>query len=555
MARVGAGFPFELIAGNHESDGNNGNINDFSACLPNQLPGVVGTYGRQWYVDVPQVDPLVRYVMISPALDFPDSTWTYTAGSPRYNWTAAAIDGAGAAGIPWVVVGMHKPCLSISIYTCEPGADLINMLLAKDVDLVLSGHDHTYQRTKQLGLGAGCASLTIGSYNAACVADADSTMVKGAGTVFATVGTGGTPLRDVNLSDPEAPYMAAYSGLNANPTWGSLDVTIDQDELSASFLRGSGGTFNDPFTIQAAPSGNQPPVAAFTSGCVNLTCSFDAGTSTDNDGTITSYAWDFGDGATGSGVVPPAHPYATAGTYTVTLTVTDDDTATDTPTGAVSPTAPTTTYATDTFTRTVTNGLGTADTGGAWSVGSGAANFSVSGGLGRIRIPTAGAGSGATLPGVSQSATDLTMSVATDKPVVGGALFVSVRGRNVPSVGDYRAKVRFKPDGGIGLSLSRMTASGTETTIQAEVTIAGLTYAVGDRLNVRVQVTGTSPTTIRARVWKVGTTEPTTWQRTITDSTAGFQTAGNIGITVFFVATSTSAPLVVTMDDLVARAP
>ena len=46
-ARVGAGFPFELLAGNHESNGQNGNINDFSACLPNQLPGVVGTYGRQ----------------------------------------------------------------------------------------------------------------------------------------------------------------------------------------------------------------------------------------------------------------------------------------------------------------------------------------------------------------------------------------------------------------------------------------------------------------------------------------------------------------------------
>ena len=52
-SRVGAGYPFELVAGNHESSGENGNINDFSACLPNQLPGAVGTYGRQYYVDVP----------------------------------------------------------------------------------------------------------------------------------------------------------------------------------------------------------------------------------------------------------------------------------------------------------------------------------------------------------------------------------------------------------------------------------------------------------------------------------------------------------------------
>ena len=46
-AGIGAGFPFELLSGNHESNGENGNINDFSACLPNQLPGLVGTYGRQ----------------------------------------------------------------------------------------------------------------------------------------------------------------------------------------------------------------------------------------------------------------------------------------------------------------------------------------------------------------------------------------------------------------------------------------------------------------------------------------------------------------------------
>jgi hypothetical protein len=67
-SKVGAAFPFELVSGNHEDDGQNGNVNDFSACLPNQLPGLIGTYGRQYYVDVPQVNPLVRFIMISPAL-------------------------------------------------------------------------------------------------------------------------------------------------------------------------------------------------------------------------------------------------------------------------------------------------------------------------------------------------------------------------------------------------------------------------------------------------------------------------------------------------------
>src|SRR4051795_1014944 len=77
-ARLGEKFPFELVSGNHESNGLNGNINDFSACLPNQLPGLVGTYGRQWYVDYPKSDPTVRFVMISPGLAFPEGDTDYS---------------------------------------------------------------------------------------------------------------------------------------------------------------------------------------------------------------------------------------------------------------------------------------------------------------------------------------------------------------------------------------------------------------------------------------------------------------------------------------------
>src|SRR5688500_6480819 len=149
--RVGPGFPFELIAGNHESNGQNGNINDFSACLPNQLPGVNGTYGRQYYVDVPQEAPLVRYVMISPGVTYANGTSSYAAGTPGYSWTAAAIDGARARNIPWTVLGMHMPCMSQTYKPCDSGNDLTQMLVAKRVDLVLYGHAHSYERTKQLG--------------------------------------------------------------------------------------------------------------------------------------------------------------------------------------------------------------------------------------------------------------------------------------------------------------------------------------------------------------------------------------------------------------------
>jgi len=89
--------------------------------------------------------------------------------------------------------------------------------------------------------------------------------------------------------------------------------------------------------LNRAPVGN---AGADQSGTVGGGMSFSGAGSSDPDGTITSYGWTFGDGSTGSGVTPPPHVYSVAGTYTVTLTVTDNlgatgqDTATVTVGGA-----------------------------------------------------------------------------------------------------------------------------------------------------------------------------------------------------------------------------
>ncbi|MFD1211130.1 metallophosphoesterase [Arthrobacter sp. GCM10027362] len=249
-AALGPDFPFELISGNHESDGGDGDIREFVRCLPNRLPGLVGTYGRQWYVDVPRDNPVLRLVMISPGLDYPDSSdEDYTAGSPQYRWTADAIDSARTAGIPWVVVGAHKPCHSIGRYDCDLGEDMANLLVQKKVDLVLHGHEHLYQRTYQLGPGPGCPALAPDTATAACLRDKSGPFDAGAGTVFATVGTGGKELRDVDLQDPDAPYFAAYSATNANPAHGLLDVHVTRTELTAAFVPAGGGAFRDAFTI------------------------------------------------------------------------------------------------------------------------------------------------------------------------------------------------------------------------------------------------------------------------------------------------------------------
>jgi hypothetical protein len=86
------------------------------------------------------------------------------------------------------------------------------------------------------------------------------------------------------------------------------------------------------WTVQA----NTPPTARFMFICDGLTCHFDGTGSTDADGTIASYIWDFGDATSASGSTAD-HAYPLAAGYVVTLTVTDDGGATGTTSNTVTP--------------------------------------------------------------------------------------------------------------------------------------------------------------------------------------------------------------------------
>jgi hypothetical protein len=249
--KLGADFPYQLITGNHESNGEEGDIDKFARCLPNKLPGVQGEYGIQWRVDVPEQNPVVRFILVSPGIDFKNGRpLDYSKGSERWRWTAEAIDGARSQGIPWTVVGMHVPCFSLGEKSCQPGKDFTNMLIDKKVDLVLSGHDHVYQRTHQVGLGGSCSELVPANFSATCLTDKDGSMEQGAGTVFVTVGVGGVDLYNVKNNDPEIGYFSTWSGKNRNPALGTLDVTVSADELAARFVPASGYSFTDSFALQ-----------------------------------------------------------------------------------------------------------------------------------------------------------------------------------------------------------------------------------------------------------------------------------------------------------------
>ena len=302
---------------------------------------------------------------------------------------------------------------------------------------------------------------------------------------------------------------------------------------------------------------NTVPVAEFSSTVDHLAATFNAAQSSDSDGTIASYAWDFGDGKTGTGV-NPTHTYALPGTYNVKLTVVDDDNASSAvvthPVTATAVGTPTT-VAADAFGRTVTGGWGNADTGGPWTKTAGTAlSLSVGSGTGSM-APLKGATTSVALNSVSQLNTDSVLTMSLPKIVDGGGEFTSLGARQVGTNG-YRVKVKVGSAGRVTLTLVRVV-NNVETVIGPPTGVmlpAAVTLTANTQLKVRLNTQGTGPTSLNARAWLAGTTEPTAWQISATDSTAALQVAGSVFLSTYVSGSATFDP-VVNYDDLAVTTP
>jgi len=151
------------------------------------------------------------------------------------------------------------------------------------------------------------------------------------------------------MTQPETVLVNGTSGVSSN-RWGDYShLALDPVDGCTFWYTneygksgGQWGTHISSFKFNSCGGtggGNQTPTASFTQSCTDLACNFDGSASSDPDGTISSYAWNFGDGNTASGA-NVSHTFSAAGTYSVQLTVTDNDGASNTSSTDVTVTAP-----------------------------------------------------------------------------------------------------------------------------------------------------------------------------------------------------------------------
>ncbi|MFT5521025.1 MAG: serine protease [Enterobacterales bacterium] len=261
------------------------------------------------------------------------------SGATYYMGTAEAIDN-GANGkicvIDRGVISFHNKVLN-----CENSGG-IGAIIINNEPGMLYGTLGSPNTTSIPAVGATQEDRTVLVAAANASATADISVAAGdygymSGTSMATPGAAGiaaliwsnnpnctgAEVRQA-MKDTAEEQGAGAGNRDDNFGYGIVKAVAANNTLSSRCGDGGGD-----------PVGNTPPVASFTADCTLLSCDFNAVLSSDPDGSIATYDWNFGDNTTGTGV-EASKTYQANGPYTVTLTVTDDDGATGTSSQTVS---------------------------------------------------------------------------------------------------------------------------------------------------------------------------------------------------------------------------
>ena len=227
---VGDDYPVEVIGGNHETgSGDSGFIRNHAACLPDKL-GAVGDYGVQYYVDLGPI----TVIAISPDLKIDGYQYDYEVGSDEREWLETEVFAAQVRG-DWVMIAMHKLCITAGGKSCQIGEELSNWMIA-NADVLLSGHEHTYLRTHPL------LCVVADDFDESCVGET--------GAIWVINGSGGRNWK-VSALDAEWEYFAAAMGNGRFAEWGygTSQFIVTDDMIIGSYVCGGDCTYTDSYTI------------------------------------------------------------------------------------------------------------------------------------------------------------------------------------------------------------------------------------------------------------------------------------------------------------------
>ena len=181
----------------------------------------------------------------------------------------------------------------------------------------------------------GTTATTTHTSPSVAVARAGSWLVNSWTEKSSTIQTWTKPANSTTRANPAATGSGKVSSLVADSN-GPVATGTAAGRVARTSASGGGTQLLSVVIAPGTVTANRAPVASFTSDCTLMRCTFDAAGSSDPDDNPLTYAWNFGDGTTGTGVTS-SRTYTAAGARTVTLTVNDGTTTAQT-TSSVNPT-------------------------------------------------------------------------------------------------------------------------------------------------------------------------------------------------------------------------
>lgn len=207
-------------------------------------------------------------------------------------------------------------------------------------------------------------------------------------------------------------------------------------------------------------------------------------------------------------------------------------------------------FARDTFTRSASSSWGTSDTGETYVLSGTASDYAVVGSTASMLISTESTSREARLSSFSKRDFQTLVKFKTSTLAAVNNMHLYLFQRRTTNFDRYVFTVRLSPTQTIHtIAQKYINSTVTTTNIGSEATVTGVTHVADAYYWVRTEISGINPTTLKSKIWKDGTNEPSSWNYTGNDSESALQVAGGVVIQSRMNSGATNLPTTFTFDE------